>query len=258
MAARWSFQPIDRPFGALAAKATRELLAKWTMLDSMRATSFRFDQPFQSFEMADFLRDFFNDQEVTQRLEVLATVRGKWAAVGPPGQCESVGYKEVSCTAVSMEFFDRLYQVGAVRADDGSLKQCMPDYLDSGFVINHEVGRVMLLEDSDDYDTFSGDDRNELIFKIFKHLTLGGPLNQYEDSIGPYFDTTKLFYKSLINVAKSPKTGKVQVTSVCADIRFAEGLSALFPQEGHPQNFCYAVISPTKREVTIWYHAWCG
>lgn len=75
---------------------------------------------------------------------------------------------------------------------------CIPEYLDNGFVINQELGKVMLMDDSDHYDTFSEVDRNELIFKIFQHLTLGGPLNQYEDDIGPYFDTTKLFYKSLI------------------------------------------------------------
>ena len=49
---------------------------------------------------------------------------------------------------------------------------------------------------------FSDGYRKELLFKIFQHLTLGGPLNQYEDTIGPYFDTTKLFYKSLIRCAR--------------------------------------------------------
>ena len=43
---------------------------------------------------------------------------------------------------------------------------------------------------------------SQLLFKAFQHLTLGGPLNQYEDEIGPYFDTTKAFYKGLIGVAK--------------------------------------------------------
>ena len=70
-------------------------------------------------------------------------------------------------------------------------------YVD-GFEINQEMGKVVLMPESENYDVFSDDDRKELIFKIFQHLTLGGPLNQYEDSIGPYFDTTKAFYKALI------------------------------------------------------------
>jgi hypothetical protein len=84
---------------------------------------------------------------------------------------------------------------------DGNIVGCAPEYLDHGFVINQELGKAMLMDESDHYDTFSLTDRNELIFKIFQHLTLGGPLNQYEDSIGPYFETTKLFYKSLIRSA---------------------------------------------------------
>ena len=48
----------------------------------------------------------------------------------------------------------------------------------------------MLMDDSDHYDIFSEEERSELIFKLFQHLTLGGPLNQYEDDIGPYVYST--------------------------------------------------------------------
>ena len=55
---------------------------------------------------------------------------------------------------------------------------CFPEQLDSGFEVHSEVDRVMLDDESDNYDVFSSADRNELIFKVFQHLTLGGPLNQ--------------------------------------------------------------------------------
>lgn len=60
------------------------------------------------------------------------------------------------------------------------------------------INQVILMEDSDHYDMFSSEERQELLFRIFQHLTLGGPLNQYEDEVGPYFDTVKAFYKSLV------------------------------------------------------------
>ena len=34
------------------------------------------------------------------------------------------------------------------------------------------------MEDSDKYDVFSTKDRVEFLFKVFTHITLGGPVNQ--------------------------------------------------------------------------------
>lgn len=255
---KFTFKLVDRDFGPLKHKETVELLNKWTMFDSMRVTTYAFDQKFAPFELPDFLRDLFNDPEVLGTLQTLVTVRGHWSAVGgQSGECTAVEHADVKCTATSMEFFDRLYECGALRKD-GTIVGCFPEHLDGGVTINQELGKVMLMDDSDHYEVFSDEDRNELLFKVFQHLTLGGPLNQYEDAIGPYFDTTKLFYKSLISVAKSPKSNKVQVTSVGCEIKSAEGRSSLFPQADHPQNFMYAVVNPTRREVSLWYHAWCG
>mmetsp|Transcript_26145 Transcript_26145/g.68627 ORF Transcript_26145/g.68627 Transcript_26145/m.68627 type:complete len:266 (-) Transcript_26145:249-1046(-) len=255
---KFTFQYVDRDFGPLKHKETCELLKKWTMFDSMRVSTFRFDQKFAAFELKDFLKDMFNSAEVLAHLQTLVTVRGHWAAMGgSPGDCKGVDFEDVSCSATSMEFFDRLYECEALRRD-GSIVGCFPEYLDNGFAVNQELGKIMLMEDSDHYDTFTDNDRAELLFKIFQHITLGGPLNQYEDTIGPYFDTTKLLYKSLISVAKDPKTQKVRVTSMAVKIKAADGRSSLFPQDDHPQNFMYAVVNPTKREVSLWYHAWCG
>lgn len=38
--------------------------------------------------------------------------------------------------------------------------------------------QLLLLEDSEQYDVFSEEDRQELLFRVFKHLALGGPVNQ--------------------------------------------------------------------------------
>ena len=188
---------------------------------------------------------------------MLGDVRGHWTHLGHPGKCSEVKAEQLECKATSMEFFDRLYECEAIRSS-GSICGCVPEYMDNGFIINDEVGKVMLMEDSNNYDTFSKDERNELLFKIFQHLTLGGPLNQYENEIGPYFDTVKTFYKNLISVGKDSKTGKIHVVSAAGRVDQAVGLTGLFPQEGHPQNFCYVVVNPVKREATVWYHAWCG
>jgi len=256
--AKFHFAESDRPYQPLNDKDLVELLQKWGMYDSMRVSRFRFDQAFQRYELDDFVKDFFNDQTGALALQVLSNVQGHWTSVGAPNSCSAVKTEPVECTATSMEFFDRFYDAGVVRLN-GAICGCVPEYTEDDFAVNNELSKLMLMEDSDHYDTFSESERSELIFRLFKHLILGGPLNQYEDEIGPYFDTVKKMYKSLIGVGKDTKTGQVFCTSTVVKVTAAEGLGKLFPQDnGHPQNFCYLIINPTRRELTVWYYAWCG
>ena len=57
---------------------------------------------------------------------------------------------------------------------------------------------MLLLEDSDNYEMYSDEERDEFLLRIFKHLCHGGAVCQYEDDIKPYLDTTKALYKELI------------------------------------------------------------
>ena len=57
---------------------------------------------------------------------------------------------------------------------------------------------MLLVEDSDHYDTFTDSERDEFLFLIFRHLCLGGALCQYEDSLEPYLEYTKMIYKDLL------------------------------------------------------------
>lgn len=256
--AKFVFAPSPREFAPLANKDTVKLLDKWCMREPMRITTFKFDQKFAPYDMDIFLKNFFNDPIVLNELNVLHTFKGAWGTLGgQPGDCAKVETTPVSCTATNMGFFDRLYECGAIR-QNGSICGCIPEYVEGGYEVNQEMGKVLLMPETQNYDIFSDDDRKELIFRIFQHLTLGGPLNQYEDEIGPYFDTTKSFYKGLISVAKDPKTNKVFVTSSAAQIHKLEGLAELFPNPSHPQNFMYVIVNPQRREVTVWYHAFCG
>lgn len=57
---------------------------------------------------------------------------------------------------------------------------------------------MLLLEDSDNFECYSDNERDEVLFKLFFHLVIGGPICQYEDTIQPYLDVTKSLYKDLI------------------------------------------------------------
>lgn len=61
---------------------------------------------------------------------------------------------------------------------------------------------MLLDEESEEYNLYSEEERNEFIFRIFQMLVLGGILCQYEDTLEPYLDVTKNIYKDLIRLSE--------------------------------------------------------
>jgi len=59
---------------------------------------------------------------------------------------------------------------------------------------------MLLDEESEEYNLYSEDERNEFVFRIFQMLVLGGTLCQFEDILQPYLDVTKSIYKDLIRL----------------------------------------------------------
>lgn len=53
-------------------------------------------------------------------------------------------------------------------------------------------------EESENYYAVGRAEREEFLFRLFKHLCLGGELCQYEDTVEPYISTTRRIYKDLI------------------------------------------------------------
>jgi len=66
--------------------------------------------------------------------------------------------------------------------------------------------QMLLMPDSDNYDVFNGEERNEFLFLLFQHLCLGGSVCQYEDTVQPYLDATKAIYKDLIRYGSYSST----------------------------------------------------
>lgn len=82
---------------------------------------------------------------------------------------------------------------------------CVPEYKEQ-YEFSQVMTKVILDEEFDDYEVFGQEERRELIFRLFMHLVYGGPLNQYEDSVGPYFDLTKGLYKDLVSCVIAAST----------------------------------------------------
>lgn len=253
---KYSFRYLGDSVPSLSSKDTQLLLMKWGVKDTLRVYQYAYDQAFQVHDSQTFLKDFFADKNVAQSLSILTSVRGTWSTLS--GTVKSVKASAVPCTATSMAFFDRLYSANLLRPD-GSLLGCIPEY-HGPYTITQEMTKALLIEDSDKYDVFSKEERSELLFAVFLHLVMGGPLNQYEDNIKEYFELTKNVYKDLVAVAKDPKSGAVVVHSLVFKVSQVEDCPPLFPgdDQDHVQNFLYVIVNPLKRTISVLYNAWCG
>jgi hypothetical protein len=111
-----------------------------------------------------------------------------------------------------------------------------------------------MMEDSDNYCLFNENDRNQLLFRLFSRMCVGGGMCQYEDEVTPYLDAVKGLYKELISVRRNKST---QAVEVCSDVFLIEGTDcgAIFPND-NSNNLCVVSIDATKRQVTYFYSGW--
>ncbi|KAG8229175.1 hypothetical protein J437_LFUL009892 [Ladona fulva] len=154
-----------------------------------------------------------------------------------------------------MDFFDRLKEPGKLVTGKGRLKKNLGEQI-NGFEVWDELRRMLLDEESEYWDLYSPVERDEFIFQILFHLCLGGELCQYEDDLEPYLKATKLLYKDVISVSKDPETQHIVPTSlVFKAVAKTKNGQSYFPfDEDNPQNFCYLIIDPVKRVVTVIIH----
>ncbi|XP_061597843.1 cilia- and flagella-associated protein 300 [Cololabis saira] len=234
----------ELPF--LQDKDTLTLLMKWSMLGRISAQFYSFDLNFCSYNSERFASCFFRDPEVISNLRNLQA--GVWVPLEKPVM--SVRVEPVPCTKVSMEMFDPISTCGITRPS-GHVVKCFhdvhPDF--------DELRQMLLEEDSEHYYAVGREEREEFLFRIFKHLCLGGELCQYEDTVGPYLTTTTQMYKGLISMQKDPDTKKISVVSTVLKVYAFDESGQCYPgRREEEQTFAYLIIDPFKRHVTLFYH----
>ena len=58
---------------------------------------------------------------------------------------------------------------------------------------------MLLMEESELWSLYSTEERDEFLFRVMKHIVIGGALCQYEDALEPYMSTCKSLYKELLS-----------------------------------------------------------
>uniref|UniRef100_A0A3P8T694 Cilia- and flagella-associated protein 300 n=1 Tax=Amphiprion percula TaxID=161767 RepID=A0A3P8T694_AMPPE len=225
----FSFSPLPtKKFSFLQDKDTLALLMKWSMLGRISAQCYSFDLSFSSYNSEKFaLPDHV--------WNVFLCVAEKPVV--------SVSVESVPCTQVSMELFDPIYSCGVVKPS-GRVVKCFhdvhPDY--------DELRQVTLRS------VCLSKQRAEFLFRVFKHLCVGGELCQYEDTIDPYINTTKQMYKDLISVQKDPETKKISVVSTVLKVCAYDESGPCYPTQEEDQTFAYLIVDPFRRHVTLFSH----
>lgn len=292
-AALFDFSCLADTTPTFATKDAQQKLKKWNLDGFWQLKRYSFQQKLDTAQLAaatesstqntylrKFLLEFFNSPDVQRTFQVagpapkskvkLATIA---SSLGPTARAREVQYERLPVTITSMEFFDRLEDNDLSR--NGYVRQCAEEVFD-GVTVADEVRNMLVNEDSEHCFLFDDSEQRELLFRIFKHLAIGGSMCQWENRTDSLLALAQGFYKDLLTVHRSASTGGIEVASIVVDITglgwctstaAAEAANGseegeysteqpwLFPNS-HAQNFCYLVICPLKRSATIWYHAY--
>uniref|UniRef100_A0A8C6TH55 Cilia- and flagella-associated protein 300 n=1 Tax=Neogobius melanostomus TaxID=47308 RepID=A0A8C6TH55_9GOBI len=223
----------SKKFTFLQNKETLSLLMKWSMLGRLSALAFSFDQCFSPYN--------------SKRMFLIFAL-----CVFAVKPIESIKVEVVPCSKVSIDLFDPIYSSGIVMPS-GHIVNCFheiyPDY--------DKLRQMLNDEESEHFPVISQEERQEFLFRLFKHLCLGGELCQNELNIEPYISTTKKCTKNLSGgVQKDPETKKISVVSTVLKVAAFDESGPCFPgrPEEEEQTFAYLVVDPYKRHVTLLYH----
>jgi len=233
----------DAEFPALKSKDIQTNFMKWGLSDDMKLLKFKSDRALDKDRVQEFIDSFFASDVISRTLHANTNLRiiSKTKL--------TTTYRSVSTAQTSLKMFRSLEENDIV-LDCGRIRgRLEEDY--EGVPIYDILRESLYIEESEKYSAFSDSDRNEFLFKIFKHVVTGGAANQYEDSVDPYFHTTGLLYKDLVTVQKND-SGDLQVISHVWEITSLGEGGDLF-SKSHPTNYCYLIYDPLTRQLNFWY-----
>lgn len=166
---------------------------------------------------------------------------------------DTIEYSRLSTQVINMGAFD-VMEENDITTKSGYIKK-EPDDWEMGIQLNDRLRYALIREDSEFYTVFDEDFRDEFVFRLFKHISIGGGICQHDDDVNNYMAMTKGFYKDLTTVAKDSESGDVRVQSIVFDVKSIEKTN-IFQEEGNPQNFFYVIVDPFHWHVTLMYHKW--
>ena len=220
-----------------------KLLEKWGLVQNLEICKFRFNINFDIINLDKFLKDFFNDKKVR---EILSSLKYHDKNV------DKIKYNTLSTKCTNLDLLEPIYEE-IVNRSNGYIRKDFEEYIDE-IHIPDKLKAALINENSEYYCIFNEETRNEFLFHLFKRITIGGSLCQYEDSVNEYLNMTKFFYKDLVYATKEPNSNKIVIKSIVLEILNIDAFEIF--NKSHIQNFFYIIIDPYQRHVNVLYHKW--
>lgn len=249
---KYTFVPLaTKNYVGINEKVSEELLSKWGIQGNFVIQHFSFNEPFQQYHKYHLAEAFFKDNVVAK--ELLTKQGNSWVKRGITAS--TVETKPVPCSVLSMSFFDKLQDPeNKIVYRSGNICKRYDMDIES-FLVSDNLRGMLLDDECPEYNLYTTEEREEFIFRILQMLVLGGTLCQYEDTIDPYLDMTKLIYKDLIRVQKQNNSefsiSTLVLQIVAKDIRG----EAYFPYKpSHIQNIGFLLVDGSARKITTFLH----
>jgi len=233
------FIAVDHAFPGFNTPEMKDRLQKWNLDQNMTVHKFRFTEPFKPGDGPALAASFAASAAVRSAIGLAD------AGAAGAGDGDALAVQELRTSVVHMGFFDRIEEAGLV-AGTGYIRQMAEEAID-GVAVNDAVRDALVNRDSEHFELFSAEDRDEFIFLVFLFCAVGGAMCQQEDSWQPYLDATRKLYRELVSVHRATASGEVEVSSTVLRLR-GQGIC----DEESPFSFAYLIVDPKVKHATIW------
>jgi hypothetical protein len=247
----FEFKPVaasEAPWTSDAAH--KEAFTRWGLASTAGWATLRYTGRFDSHSWALFLRDLFNSAAFRDALPIQVGKEGKGRL---SGVVESVECQALRASVMNMDWFQR-FQDEEVVVGTGYIKKCMEERYD-GAVVADLLKDSLINEDSEFESIFDDDEKEELLYRLFKSVVTGGGMCQYDDTWNDYLAVTKGLYKAMLTVGKGA-SGDMAILTKAASVGGISGADGddlcLYPFDNQ-HNTCLVTVTPASHTVCILY-----
>jgi len=236
------------PCKCFADRAVHPCLQRWGLADEIKAVRVRFDRKGRDEEL---VKGILTDEVRT--------------ALGMPSVDDdaAVRVERLRCEATTLALFDPIAASQDVVLGSGRAKQC-PQVVIGGVECDNALRKWLARkkydrdvaagardgeeEDDDERPSLCLPEDDELLYRLFELLCLGGPLAQPDLELDHYLKATKAFYRDCVQVYKRSSDGAVclanEAYEVAGPLVFGNG-------DPRPLARCLVITEPKRAKALV-------